>query len=187
MFVLLAVAAVLALLTAPLPVKARVYVTLDGFRLLVRLSVMGVVPVRAKAVLKGGRFVVTLNGKMLPRKRKKRLKAGGAAGAAKALSMLLRDGAVKGGGVALYVGGEDSAAGALFAGALAVVAGILGQSGRTDVFWNKDRRTFVLDGGVKMRISIAQTLAALVVARSEDGADGEAKGENGERERAEEI
>lgn len=166
LFVLLAVTAALAFLTAPLPVKARVYLTLDGFRLHVRLRIAGIVPVHAKIVIRRGEFVATLNGKKFPKKKRRK----GKSDVAKAVCDLLREGVVKGGGATLYVGGADGAVGALCVGAINVLSALFGRRGRTEVYWNENRPTFVFDGGVQMRISIMQTLSAVTTARSRAGA-----------------
>lgn len=167
LFVLLAVAALCALLTAPLPVRARAYLTLDGFRLHVRLRVAGIVPVHARVVLKEGNFVFTLNGKP-PKKRRKR-PSPKIENVLKAAGNLLRDGVLRGGNAAFFVGGEDSARGALAVGLLSAVAAALGQSGRTAVYWDSDNPAFVFDCGVRARISLVQTAVALVTALSDDG------------------
>ena len=156
MFVLLSFAVLLAILTAPVPIRARAYVTLDGFRVHVRLKVAGIIPVHAKVVIKEGKFVLTLNGRKPARKKKKTpLKTENIVKAAK---NLLRDRIVKGGSAVFYVGGEDSARGAIAAGVFAATAALTGQSARTEVYWNREHP---FDCGVRLGISLLQTAVAL--------------------------
>ena len=166
LFVLLSVAVLLAILTAPVPIKARAYVTLDGFRVHVRLKVAGIIPVHAKVVIKEGKCVLPLNGRKPPRKKKKTpLKTENFVKAAK---NLLRDRIVKGGSAAFYVGGEDSARGAIAAGVFAATAALTGQSARTEVYWNREHPVFVFDCGVRLGISLLQTAVALFTVLSGD-------------------
>ena len=165
LFVLLAVVALLALLTAPVPVKARVYLTLDGFRTHIRFKIAGIFPVHAKIVLKEGKFVLTVNGR--PPRRRVRKPSPALGGVVAAVTALVRDGVFKGGRAAFYVGGEDSAQGALAVGLLTAFAAATGQAGRTEIFWNSENPVFVFDCGIKARISVMQTALALGEAFSE--------------------
>lgn len=165
MFVLLAVVALCALLTAPIPVKARVYLTLDGFRAHIRLRVAGIFPVNAKMVIRAGKFVFTVNGK--PPRRRKRKPSPALDGMFAAARTLVRDKVFKGGNAAFYVGGEDTAQGAIAVGLLSAFSAAAGQSARTEIFWNRESPVFVLDCGMKARVSIMQVAVAVAAAFAE--------------------
>ena len=150
---LIAVEAVLILLSAPVPIAVRVHAGMSAAKFAAEVKVLGAraVTVTVQAEKDGVRL--RINGKKLKPSsgRKHPLSAVGAVNALRAAG---EERAVRSGSVSLLIGAEDCADGALLWGAASALACALPQRIAKRSFFAPGTAAFFVDAEIKARVSV---------------------------------